>query len=230
MQKVLAVHKDEETGEDGDPWLYATVRRGERFHEYKPSGIESAFVEQFMADDVHVAIHLYQRSINQWYQGGNLLRKEQLSAMVTAGLLTQNLLQRLFGLFSLSPKGAELKRQIEDLLQRYNTFVEQKEHAREEWQKVISALGTVILLAEHHDPDWLQKVFTERHDPDFDRYLTLGDVGYWFIWDATDYHHADWGFTDGFGHETVSGGSSCSTGCSGCGGGCSGCGGCGGCS
>ena len=227
LRKVLKVSPDPK-GEGETQWENATIGRGEHFSGYNPPASSAAFTEQFVADDVQVELKLYFRTVGQWYGGGRQFRDFLLRNMKQADYFSQGFFERLFGQYSLSPKGREVQHRLSALINAYDALALAQEADTTKLRDLLEQLGPLVLLAKHHDPVWLQGIFKESREP-----LVTGDqfVDTWFMWLAWDSiiftDHWD-GMEDGF---DFGDGGACSTdsGCSG-GGGCSGCGGCGGCS
>ena len=234
LKQVLRIEHTEtdEEGVDG-----VRIGRGNTFVAYKPHSHEAVFWGIFKDDDFLVEVSVFQKSVVEWIGTASKFKKQLATHLVSNGLLRQSFIQRLFQLYSTTEDGARLQTEIREALELLRHYREQESPDMEQVRSLVNKLGSVVLLSEHVDPEWLQGTFKEGTisnassvaAADYDVFAmlllwdmrmhsTMGSDGGWGDFDGGDFV-SGWG-SDGGGCSSDGGG-----GCSGC----SGCGGCGGC-
>lgn len=205
--------------------IYNYVEAGKNFLTYQPLPHENIFLAPFQkSDDVQI---LFRHIVKIGYQNAKSERKLHAILRQSPNVnrcFSQNIFQSIFGEFSLTTIGQELKIKVEAEIAQLEE--ELPRLIVDDHQKALDILKVIkgnIFLLTNIEFDLLKQIDKEliaemnRQDGTNNSGGCVGCT--WSIFDN---------YSDSF-DNSCSGDSGCSSGCSGCGGsGCSGCGGCGG--
>lgn len=236
LKRVLRIEQ-QELEEEGI--VDVQVGRGTAFTSYQPQPHEMVFLASFKDDDLLIELSLMQKGVLEWIKSPAKFRLQIIQQLCDEGLLGQNFFQKIFQLCSLTEAGKPVQQQITESLELLGHYRQQEQPDGEQLRALITKMGSVVLLSEHVDPEWVQSIFKQEHsswagstvgaEADVFMLLLLWNVSFDDSFGAGD---GGWGEFDGGGFDSGWGsdGGSDGGGCSADGGGgCSGCGGCGGC-
>jgi len=215
--KTFEVHRQPHIQEEIR--IYKYIRIGQNFKNYKSKNHEKFFLSTF-DKDLEIEI-LFRNLVKIGYQKSRTLsnfKNELIKTPTLKKCFSQNIIQIIFGGYSFTEFGTELKRKIEKEIQNLNSELSGLNNIdNQKAIELIKVIGGNIFLLENIDYELLNQI-----DSDLATEMNRKETNN----DGSGCSGCGWTF-DNYSSNFDSGCSSDS----GCGGdsGCSGCGGCGGC-
>ncbi len=218
LKEVLEiVEVAQQPDKNGKVLVYKYVARGKNFANHKPLQHERVYLSPYyQSGSIKILLtHLLKMGAENAARDGKYSYKVAESPAMN-GYFTQNFFERIFGGFSISTSGLEVRRQVKAEIEKLEKELPPVFSVKAESLEITRLIGGNIILLEAIMFSSIQQLDNEIHK-EIGRYSpqpgSSGGSGC-----------AGGGCSSGHGGHD-SGGHGCSSGCSGCGGG--GCGGCG---